>query len=1407
MKTVNANFEEAINAPVHRPNFAIKIYFGLDKTDPVWFTSHKNTPVPTGETVYRNVIAARSVSGKTQKLNPLKANSEIGSLSFRMVDYQNQITDLLYTKYNDTTPKALRNRFVELYVGYGNDFDNYELLFTQKITGDVGYQNGVYDFKCADIQREQNKKLFIPKETRLTSSIVSDTTGVDISFNASGNEINATDTELPIFTFGHKIRIQGSAANSGFFTVVTSTASQITTSEAITTESAGPGITISQATIEVSDTSAFLAVDHGTSYADAQSEEVGYIKIDKMRVRWGSKSSTRFDDVVLGVLNTRSQPVEVDSGITDTDKLPKVSELFYLEMPSLKMAYALLTGVLYNQAGKTLPEHWHSGIDTTLVNIAEFLQFADMNLWDSTDDLKGQRLRFVLDKSFDGKKFIEEKIMKPSGCFMIIRSDGAIGVRKMDGVLSTASTVATMDKSNVFDISGIRYDNNEVFNQYKMNWNYILGKPTRINLLLDNISSGKYDFAALTEVNLDGVYGNANTKNDLANIMDALRDRHAGAPFKATVRVHPMFSRLEIGDIVKLKLDHIADHTSPTKTLDRAVEIQRITVDYFNGVTCDVFGSTEQSNAILHFTDGTSAGSSFVTSRGTALTSILTAQSVPFTDVGGVLTISGSFELAGGVTMADGVYYYDGAIVGNNTSDTITINDNCQIVCTDAFTWAGSVDGAGRGVQYGESGGTVGSSRGSYYKIEFGRGYHITNTPIVAGQFNVAPYFNLSYDGTTLTGLDGDLRGVPGALGPTYSTPSGDEVGGDGGSGGASLAIVSDGCSFTGSTSTINLSGTNGLPSAGNSGDKLNGGSGDSGILVTIGLTALSTVTGVSGKLICRNGDVDVEFFSETVHRGLNDRDITSFVMPQYNRSTSYYRNQFFPTSIAAVEDLPEEADKATVISLTENVNTPNTPAENLASITVTVTPPTTDGYSYSNIYWRVQGQTEWIAQGPASPTWVIQRVPMDGVTYEVAAFPVSTTGVESTEYIFSTITMSVAKGGVVLETGNYVKTSSTVGDAINGEGIIFQQDRIEAYDSTGTAKVTIDGSTGIITATDVNLSGTISATAGTIGGWTVSSTELSTGTGASHIELNPSTGIFLGADTFATAPFKVSPAGALTATNVSISSSGTGSVTIDSTGIVGNNGTIDTFKLLTDGSAPEFSNGTIKEFEYQLYTSGIIRTSSTANRGVVVDNSGVRGYDSIGTKVFDLNATTGEVTAVTFTTTSGSGKRIEVNPSADNEIHFYGDRGDATIEELATIGITTIGSDNIILRLGSANTTQHHCIYADNSSNASGIYSYNRGVGSGVYGRSGSTSPTASGGVYGYCDSGGAGVVGKGPNGYGGYFSVASGGSAPIWLGASASSSAPTHAAGLGSLWVTSSGILYINTSGSTTWQKVGAQ
>ncbi|MBW1996365.1 MAG: LamG domain-containing protein [Deltaproteobacteria bacterium] len=63
------------------------------------------------------------------------------------------------------------------------------------------------------------------------------------------------------------------------------------------------------------------------------------------------------------------------------------------------------------------------------------------------------------------------------------------------------------------------------------------------------------------------------------------------------------------------------------------------------------------------------------------------------------------------------------------------------------------------------------------------------------------------------------------------------------------------------------------------------------------------------------------------------------------------------------------------------------------------------------------------------------------------------------------------------------------------------------------------------------------------------------------------------------------------------------------------------TVNIPTDGSAPTFSSGVIKEFEYQIYTSGVIKTADdpTSDGGFLVNNTRLAGYTSAGLKVLEF--------------------------------------------------------------------------------------------------------------------------------------------------------------------------------------------
>jgi hypothetical protein len=960
MKTVGQNFEVAINAPVQRPQFVVKIYMGLDNTDPIYFTSHKNTPVPSGVTVYRNVL--RAVSGKSQKLNVLKANAEIGSLKFEILDKNNTITDLFNSKFFDAVlEKAMRHREVELYVGYGYDNADYELLFTQRIDGNLGYDGGKYSITCYDIQREQRKKLFQMKETRLTSTIKSDVSGVDISFNATGNQINSVTTDLSGHVAGEYVRFVGSAGNSlvspsvpKFFEVVTSTANQITTVEAIVTESAGPPITVSPATINVLDTSEFLAVDHGTSYTDETSgTKVGYVKIEDETFSWehGNTTATRFDKVRRGALGSRPAYHEVDAGITEEEQYPLCSEVMHLELPSLKMAYALQTGVLHNQSGETIPDHWSSLIPTSRVNLSEYTQYADEGLWDAADDTKGQILRLIETKEIEGKKYIEERIMRAAGCFNIVRATGSLGLIKSTGVIHDAATVATLDDTNVSKVSNFRYDQKDVYNLFQLTWNYIDSKSTRKPIVFDLSSQNKYDKSLSMTIPLYGIYGGRHTKNTIANIFDTLRDRYAGSPLKCSVSCHTSLGLLEVGDIVQLKIDHIPDHTSVGKTLNRAVEIQRINVDFTKGVTVDVFGSTERSQSILQYTDGTAAGSAFITSEGTDMQTYLEStygvDGVTDVSVPGILKIKANCTIPGNASMASGIYYYDGAMQ-INSGVTVTVTENWQWRFTDLFTNNGHIDGRGNGKVGGTVGGYLGATRGQRHSRIVVKGESIFNTlwiePLQSADDNIgihsaAPSLDLVFDGTSLSGIPDDIRPVAGLSGGDMTTyPSGifsyieagTWSGGAGGDGGSSGVIISDGA--TGSFgSSINLGGDFGSDGAGAPSMTCadfqagRGAPGYGGCLYMIKLNPSSSITGIRDSFTSINGS----FAQSNAKRfGAKRQNTCQLISVTYGDASgnatastdspdSNYVEQFFPTYIPPVEDLPE-ADQHLTATMTD---------------------------------------------------------------------------------------------------------------------------------------------------------------------------------------------------------------------------------------------------------------------------------------------------------------------------------------------------------------------------------------------------------------------------------------------------------------------------------------------------------
>ena len=136
--------------------------------------------------------------------------------------------------------------------------------------------------------------------------------------------------------------------------------------------------------------------------------------------------------------------------------------------------------------------------------------------------------------------------------------------------------------------------------------------------------------------------------------------------------------------------------------------------------------------------------------------------------------------------------------------------------------------------------------------------------------------------------------------------------------------------------------------------------------------------------------------------------------------------------------------------------------------------------------------------------------------------------------------------------------TDSDFGGALSGYGLYSTNVYLKGniYATSGIFAGSLSAATGTfagsLSAATGSFSGTVTAAAGSIGGWTLGATSLTAGSGATTVGLdsggtNPA--IYAGSATPASAPFRVTAAGALTATSATI----TGSILASSGGISGN--------------------------------------------------------------------------------------------------------------------------------------------------------------------------------------------------------------------------------------------------------------
>lgn len=571
-------------------------------------------------------------------------------------------------------------------------------------------------------------------------------------------------------------------------------------------------------TINVSSTAGFTRVYHGTSYTDAASSTVGYFKIKDEIVRYTGTTSTSFTGCTRGALGTTAGRYVAD-GATSAARREKVTEYVYLELPGPKLAYAILTGTLYDDTA-SLPDKWHLGIPATLVRTADFTGIG-ADLWDTADDAAGIVLRFEGIIKTDGKAFLELEVMRLLGLFMPVYADGTLGLRRMTGVLSDAAAVVTLDESNSITVGDLEHDMESLHNSFAVQWNWNGKDYTRLTSYIDATSAARHGVGDVMELKFKGLYGGRHTDALIFKTLDTIRDRYAAPPVRLRVDVLHSLNRIEVGDVVRVRHAMLRDFTQGGDSIDRSFEVQSVTVNHRTGaVSLDLFGSTERAEPSSPTTATSALPDAFYTGAGTDLATVMTITS-------GVVS-GGPYTLAGGadLTASDSIWYYTGDLT-IPAGVTVNISGNVQLRIRGYLTVNGTITGVGGGhagvadntspsTVIDGTPGWVGNSRGhdgvrQSESLPTSIGYQTQPCATTQARYASFPYLALEVVGSALLGLPTDLRGTGGGPGGKV-VPANEltlwKAGATGAAGGAGLCTITRGFGV-GAGAVINLSGAN----------------------------------------------------------------------------------------------------------------------------------------------------------------------------------------------------------------------------------------------------------------------------------------------------------------------------------------------------------------------------------------------------------------------------------------------------------------------------------------------------------------------------------------------------------------------------------------------------------------------
>lgn len=607
----------------------------------------------------------------------------------------------------------------------------------------------------------------------------------------------------------------------------------------------------------------------------------------------GRSSFIKIDDEIIEIFgyNTTEAFVRNRGALgtvaADHAQDAKVEEYIYYENNAAQLLLLLLTGKraevvdtgwlkIITNTVHYWPSHWHAGIPIESIDIESFSLIGG-DVW-GIDGL-------ILEQpgKIEAKEFIEKELLLLMNCYMVVNREGKLQLKRRVFVEKEASAIEVFDRSNVASYGDLQ-ETADIYPAIAVQWEW---RPSEDDYLrsfvlidTDSVSMHRENKERVLQFKL------ANTTASFVNQMKGLLRHHlntlARPAYVLNIEAPSKYAWIQVGDIVRVELEHIKDWHGDLVTLNRAFEVHKVTPDYLNNkTTFTLFAPTSKPKG------ATAAENEYVADAwfGTV--------GQPLSNF---LPIAGN-SLIGSHPLPAGDYYHKGPLtipfgaeIRQSTKGTIRFFIEGFMVINGKIITKGMGGSGGNADQAGENS-YIGATRGGggvfvtsteNSNTDVFNSYHssssITTTGVVSGLSAI--HVKADFNGNPI-GLPPDLKGVGGSGGRSakreYLGITTTSTGGVGGNGGGGLLILSRGGEL-GASAEIDLSGEDGTLSAGQIDPGIyggTGGGGDAGAFIWL-LDGTNPNPVVANQIIAKLGT------SQTRHPSLKDNSRTGVYSANY---------------------------------------------------------------------------------------------------------------------------------------------------------------------------------------------------------------------------------------------------------------------------------------------------------------------------------------------------------------------------------------------------------------------------------------------------------------------------------------------------------------------------------------------